>query len=162
MTEPKEYRDPETGVAFTLQPGWGVTQLQRWGDNETTVFLKDTGSEAVPALYIKPVSNPKTMPAEELRKSMRAASDSKAIQRADAGAVGYRNREGSFVYGKINGRESLSYCADFTVDGKAMVEYFVRAGSEKVQAMFFARRPAAEFEKFRGRLDKLASTLTLP
>ncbi len=162
VSETSEYHDETTGLKFQEQPGWSIQTATNWGDRETTVALSLANSTAQAALYFKPVDTTQPMSPGQLQTAMRNGSNSKAISRSNSGTVKYRNREDSFQTCKIKEQECLKYVADFEVDGKPMVEYFIRIANSKITAMFFARLPAADLETFREQFDKLAATLTLP
>ncbi|MFZ1145578.1 MAG: erythromycin esterase family protein [Bryobacteraceae bacterium] len=158
----KEYRDSEYGVAFTLPPGWSVSQAQRWGNRETTVFLNATQSEATAALYFRVAAAPEKISPDEIRQKLRSETEAKVAQRATEGLAGYRIRPDSYQYREINGRQALACVADYTLEGRAMAEYLVYARSGQVLALFFARMPAGELDRFRERFDTVANSLTLP
>ena len=158
----KEYRDPDYGVVVALPAGWSTTQATRWGDHETTVVLNDAQSQAVSALYFKAVTTPRKTSREEIRRLLRADAEAKVAQRTASGLSGYRIRQDSYQVRKINGREALSCVADYMQEGREMAEYLVRVGSDQITAMFFARIPAGELDRFRERFDRIANTLKLP
>ena len=157
----REFHDA-SGVAFSLPTGWTMRPPQAFGDQETTVPLIVTQSEAMPAFYFKVLRTPRAVSGEEARAQLRADCESKVQARLDSGLTGYRLRPDSFQERTIGGHPALACTAQYTQDGREMIEYFVRVSSAKVFAMFFARLPAAEFEAFRDRFDKLAETLRLP
>src|SRR5262249_55157472 len=145
-----------------LPEGWKMSSPQKWGDHETTVYMQADKSEAIPALYFKVLAEARKLSPEEMRAQHRADCESKAKSRLENGVTGYRLRPDSIQYRTINGREAASCTAEYTQNGREMVEYFVRVRSEKVSAMFFARLPAAELDQFHERFDKVVDTLRIP
>jgi hypothetical protein len=161
VVDSHEYRDAAAGVAFSLPSGWTMRPPTPFGDQETTVPLIAAQSESAPAFYYKVLASPRNLSAEETRAQLRADCENKVKSRRDAGLTGYRLRPDSFQDRTIGDRPALTCTAEYTQDGREMVEYFVRVYSEKVSSMFFAPLPAAELEQFRPRFDKLVDTLRL-
>jgi hypothetical protein len=52
--------------------------------------------------------------------------------------------------------------ADYTQNGRKMVEYFTRVRSETTNALFFARLPAERLDDFKTHIDPIIFTLQIP
>src|SRR2546423_817784 len=94
---------------------------QAFGDQETTVPLIAAQSEAAPAFYYKVLSTPRVVS----REQMRADCESKVNARLDAGLQAYRMRPDSFQERTVGERPALTCTAEYTQNGREMVEYFV-------------------------------------
>jgi hypothetical protein len=162
-SQTNEYRDGESGVSLSLPPGWIWTGPERSGNRESTLFLREPGSGQEIKLYVKNLDPPEEiMPAKKMDKRLVKQARRKAGQRIREGFENYRNREDSFELRAINGRSGMRWVADYTQNGRKMVEYFARVRTENTNALFFARLPAEQLDDFMVRIDPVIETLQIP
>ena len=161
-TPAREYRDAEYGFSLSLPAGWKWVGPYRWGDQETNVIFREPGTAQEVKLYVKALKDPEIIPAETMNKKLFKAAEAKARQRIQEGSKDFKNREDSFELGTIGGRSALSWAADFTQDGRHMVEYFTRVRSENTNALFFVIVPPKQLESLKQRLDPIMETLQIP
>ena len=102
------------------------------------------------------------MPARKMNKRLLKQAQRKADQRTGEGFENYHNRENSFELKPINGRSAMSWVADYTKNGRHMVEYLTRVRSENTSALFFARLPFERLDDFTARIDPIIETLQVP
>jgi hypothetical protein len=158
-----EYRDSESGVSLSLPPGWRWIGPERWGDHESTLLLREPGTVQEIKLFVKNLEPPEAvMPARKMNKRLLKQARRKADQRTGEGFENYRNRVDSFELKPINGRSAMHWVADYTKNGRKMVEYLTRVRSENTSALFFARLPAEQLDDFKGRIDPIIETLQVP
>jgi erythromycin esterase-like protein len=151
-----EYKDDQYALTMKLTPEVQVQNVTRWGDQETTVFLR-TGSGTA-SLYFKVLREPRPPSADLLK----AALDSKVKQRLDEGTDGYHVRPYSCASREIAGRPALSCLADFKLGGADQTEYLTFVMSEKTTALFFARCPPGQMDALRAQVDKVIETVRIP
>jgi erythromycin esterase-like protein len=161
VLESREYRDAAAGVTLSLPVGWSMRAAIPFGDHETTVPLVLAESQAMPAFYYRLLSEPRPLAPEALRAKYRSDCESKVESRLAAGRVGYHLRPDSYRNFTIGDRPAIACTAAFTMDGKEMVEYFIRVYRDNLITQFFATLPAAELERFQPRFDALAAGLKM-
>jgi hypothetical protein len=162
-SQANEYRDSDSGVSLDLPPGWRWIGPERRGNHESILVLREPGTGREIKLYVKNLEPPEeTTPARKMNKRLLKQAQRKADQRVREGFENYRNREDSFELKPINGRSALSWAADYTKDGRKMVEYFTHVRSENVNALFFAKLPAEHVDDFKRRIDPIIETLQIP
>lgn len=155
-----EFRDPELGISFHLPAGWKLERAGRWGDHETTLWLRDPQSSASAFLYYQ-FPTPREFP-KNMEDAMRGAIEAKTRQRKGEGAADYRVRQESIQPRVVGGQQARSWVADYTDGNRKMVDYNTRIRSEKAVVLFFAHLPAADLDSFRQRFDLIIETLRVP
>jgi hypothetical protein len=146
-----------------LPSGWKWLGPERWGNEESTLILREreTGQEI--KLYVKTLQPPEEiMPANKMNKRLLKQAQRKVEQRIKEGYENYRNREESYELKSINGRSGLNWVADYTQNGRKMVEYFTRVRSETTNALFFAKLPGERLDDFKRHIDPIIATLQIP
>jgi hypothetical protein len=157
-----EYHDQQSGVSFSLPPGWTWTGPRAMEDQESILTLKEPETAQILLLYVKLLDTPEeVMPAQKMNRRLLKQAEAKVRQRISEGYRNYRLRENSCVLKSINGRSALSWVDDYTVGGNHMVEYLTRVRSEKTNALFYARLPAEQLEDFQARVDPIIETLQI-
>lgn len=99
-----------------------------------------------------------------IRRAVRTLWFFKARLRA-LSCEGYENyhlREGSLDSRAINGHSALTWVADYTENGREMVECLTRARSENTNAIFYARAPAERLADLKTKVDPIIETLQIP
>jgi erythromycin esterase-like protein len=150
------YKDDQYALNMRLTPEVQVENVTRWGDQETTVFLRSSTGYA--ALYFKVFHDPRT----PTREALEASVEAKVKQRLGEDMEGYHVRPGSCTPREIAGRIALSCLADFRSDGSDMTEYLTYVLSDKTNALFFARCPPGQMDTLRAQLDKVIETVRIP
>jgi hypothetical protein len=131
----------------------------RWGDHQTTIRFEELQSQAVTSLYYQVPIEPFTDAAAKLEASV----NGKVRERLKEGCTGYHVREGSQQTGIIGEHPTISFLADYSQNGQAMVEYTLRVLSAKAEALFFVRlRATSDITGYINRLMPLAQSLTIP
>jgi hypothetical protein len=158
-----EYHDDQSGVSLSLPSGWTWTGPKPMEDQKSILSLKEPETSHILRLYVKVLDTPEeVMPAQVMNRRLLKQAQAKVRQRTSEGYENYRLRENSCVLKSINGRSTLSWVDDYTVGGAHMVEYLTRVRSDKTNALFFARLPAAELDDFKARADPIIETLQVP
>ena len=146
------YHHPATGIEFTLPAGWSVVKTTPSADKGDTVTLMDSVSKHEAAVWMRAEKHP----TEEIQKLLLAALDKKAAARKNL--TGYLVRSDSVQPRVIGGQQALSAVADYTRNGRPMVEYLTWIFSPKAHALFYGRAPAGELDSFRARLDTVINS----
>jgi len=160
-TGAQEYRDEEMGVSFSLPTGWNIQNAARWGDHETTAFLKGQEPKWFTALYFQIYPNPQDGAPEAVMQRLRKDVAPKVAQRISEGMSDYHINMETCVARKVGGRVALSCRGDYTEKGQPMAESLTWVGSEKTYALFFGRAPVADFERFSAQFDQIIETLKI-
>jgi erythromycin esterase-like protein len=155
-----EYRDETYPVTMKLTPEVQVQNVQRWGDQETTVAFRTVPGFA--ALYFRVLHVPRALSADQVSKVLDAAIEAKVKQRLDEGNEGYHIRESACTERTIGERPARSCIADFKNQGEDYSEYLTYVLSEKTTALFFARCVPRDFDGMRARLEKVIETVRIP
>jgi hypothetical protein len=150
------YHHPATGVEFTLPSGWSIVKSGPSTSGGDTVTLTDSVSKREAAVWIRAEKHP----TDQIQKLLVAALDKKAASRTDL--TGYKVRPDSIQPRVIGGQQALTAVADYTRNGRPMVECLTWIFSPKTHVLFFGRAPAADLESFRVRLDALANSAAVP
>ena len=160
------YRDSESGVSLSLAPGWSWTGPHRSVDQKgakSTSIFKEAGSDQELRLWVQILDPPETItPAEKMNRRLLKQVQRKVEQRTREGYQNYHLRQGSCKLHPINGRSALTWVADYTDQGRSMVEYWTRVRSENTNALLYARLPAEELDDFKVRVDPIIETLQIP
>ncbi|MGA9389782.1 MAG: hypothetical protein WBV69_04975 [Candidatus Sulfotelmatobacter sp.] len=97
-----DYRDSESGVSLSLPPGWKWSGPERWGDQESVLFLKEPGTLQVVHLYVKVLQPPeKMMPAEKMNRRLLKQAKGKVEQRTKEGYANYRLDANALFYTRL-------------------------------------------------------------
>ncbi len=150
------YHHTATGVEFILPSGWSVVKASGSSAGGDTVVLMDSVSKLEAAVWMRGEKHP----TEQVQKLLLAALDAKSASRT--GLAGYQIRSDSIQPRVINGRQALSAVADYTKNGRPMVEYLTWIFTPKTHALFFGRSPAANLDTFRSRLDAIVNSALVP
>jgi hypothetical protein len=150
------YHDPATGIEFTLPSGWSIVKTTPATDSGVTVTLLDAISKREAAVWMRPEKHAPGQMEGQIQKLLLKALDAKAASRANL--TGYQVRSDSIQPRVINGQQALSAVADYTRNGRPMVEYLTWIFSPKAHALFYGRAPAADLETFRARLDAIVNS----
>src|SRR5262249_53288036 len=100
--------------------------------------------------------------AEDKASSLARAMAGKVNQRVREGLTGYHERPDSCVQRTVGDRPALHCLAEFTQDGKAMIEYLTWIEGDRASGLFFARTPAADLEAYGRRLEPIVESVRLP
>jgi hypothetical protein len=157
-----EYDDREDGVSFQLPNGWRWAGPDRWGEQQSTLTLREPATRQEVMLYVQILGTPEIISAEAMNRKLLRGVKYKVRQRIREGHADYHLRENSCELRSINGRSALSWVAEFTDHGQSMVEYLTRVRSESTNALFYVKLPAQHLEDFKGRLDPIIETLQIP
>ena len=156
---PSRFDDPDySGISLKLPAGSYVSGLGRWGDQETTLQLggPQGGAESTSLWY-------RVLHAPDAQRRFDEAVAQKVASRASSPYfTGYAVRPGTQQSRTVNGRDAVSYVADYTANGRKMVEYLTYVYSDHVHAEFFQRGPAENLDAMRKSLDVVIATLQLP
>jgi hypothetical protein len=156
-----EYRDPVTAVSFRLPRAWKLERAMRWGDHETTLFLRDPESSAFAGLYYQWPRAQNSL--VDIEAEMRESIEEKARQRRQREKLlDYRVLPESVRALVVDGQPARTWLATFTRNGREMVEYLTRIQSPGAVALFYCHLPATELPAFRLRFDPVISSLRLP
>jgi len=148
------------GVSLSLPAGWRWTGPDRWGDQQTTLSLREPETHQEVLLYVNILGTPEVIPAPEMDKILRGVKY-KIRQRIEEGYKDYHLRDNSCQLRSINGRSALSWVSEFTDHGHNMVDYLTRVRSENTNALFFVKLPAGHLDDFKGRVDPIIETLQI-
>ena len=155
-----EYRDDTYSLTMKLTTEVQVQNVQRWGDQETTVFFRTVMGPA--ALYFRILHEPRSFSVAEASKLLDAAIASKMQERLGEGNDGYHIRESGCTERTIGERPAISCIADFKNQGEDYSEYLTYVLSEKTTALFFAHCPPRDFDAMRAHLEKVIETVRIP
>jgi len=157
------FSDPIRGVSATVPAGWTIRAAERWGKEETTIFMKAPNTMATqPSLYYRVLPVKPAPGLEGAKKYLREEVEKKAASRRSA-YPDYAVRPNSLVFRTVNGRPALSYVADFSrSDGKKCSEYNTRVVGDTTVALFFMMGLDWEVEAVRPELDTMIETIKLP
>jgi len=156
-----EYSDREDGISFPLPGGWRWVGPERWGDQQSTLTLREPETHQEVRLYVQILSTPEIISAEAMNRKLSRGVKYKIRQRIKEGYADYHLREDSCELRSINGRSALSWVAEFTDHGQSMAEYLTRVRSESTSALFYVKLPAEHLDDFRRRLDPIIETLQI-
>ncbi|MGA8504419.1 MAG: hypothetical protein WB762_02295 [Candidatus Sulfotelmatobacter sp.] len=154
-----EYQDSGSGVSLSLPPGWRWIGPDRWGEQQSTLLLREPETHQEVRLYVQILSPPDLISAEAMDKKLSRRVQHKIRQRTREGYKDYHLRENSCELHSLGGRSALSWISEFTENGRNMVEYVTRVRSENTNARFFAKLPAERFDDFKRRIDPVIDTV---
>ena len=155
------YHHTATGIEFTLPAGWSAVKTTPSFNNGDTVTLQDSVSKREAAVWMRAEKHPSAHTDNgQIQKLLIAALDAKAASRKDL--AGYQVRSDSIQPRVIGGQQALSALADYTRNGRPMVEYLTWIFSSKAHALFYGRAPAADLDAFRARLDAIVDSAKVP
>lgn len=152
--QPNDFRDPKLGFTMSAPAGWFF--YQRAGEDdpgETTVHLIDPDATAIYILTAGTVEAAGIDPTQPLRTIVESHFP-KIKQRRE----GYTVRPDSWTEQTIHGNAAVSYTADYTHRGKAMVEYRTAILGKKTAANFRASAERDQLEAIKPRLDAITAT----
>jgi len=144
-----------------LPAGWRWIGPDRWGDQQSTLVLREPETRQDIKLYVQILSTPDIISADAMDKKLLRGVEYKVRQRTKEGYKDYHLRENSCELHSVGGRSALSWVSEFTESGRNMVEYFTRVRSANTNALFFAKLPAERFDDFQRRVDAIVETLEI-
>ena len=156
------FQDPDAPISFGLPDGWVLLRGQRWGNHETTLWIRDAGSKLILNFYYQYPLNRKTE--SDALTALRQAIDDKVKQRRETEDIAdYRVREGSIRSQEVAGHPAMSYIGEFTQADRACREYMLRILGNDSKAHFFVMTPAtADLDAVIRQIEAAAATLRLP
>jgi hypothetical protein len=157
-----EFRDEQSGISLKLPAGWRVRDSNRWGDQQTTVFLAGAPAGSVASLYFQVLRDPKKMTQDETEKALHEDAEIKQQQRRSEAWSDYQIRAVSCADRTVSGHPALSCVADFTQDGHAMAEYLIWVRTERLIVLFFGHAPASDLNAFRQSFDTVIAATSIP
>lgn len=161
----QDYRDGQSGITVSLPEGWIWSNQPRHDQKTRTevVVFQDSAAGAKLNLYMQTLDPPEAITAaDKINRRLLKQAQAKVRQRLREGYENYHLREGSLDSRAISGHSALTWVADYTENGREMVECLTRARSENTNAIFYARAPAEQLADLKTNVDPIIETLQIP
>ena len=143
------YRHLRTNITFDVPSGWNVEGTYPSSDNGEQVYINIpySGPSKLPAqASVWMITLPAAIDEATIEQQLNDAPFAKLRQRSQAGYLNlddWRLREDSIKRAIVGGKQVVGALADYSANGRAMVEYMVWVVTNKSRA-FFAFRVTAE------------------
>ena len=159
----RSVHDPKFGLTFTYPDGWKMSDVQRWGNQQTTIHFEITAApEPAPNLYYRVYRQPRSIASESMPALLREEARNKEAARRE-NFPDYTNRADSFKLLTIAGNAACCWAADFTaLTNDKWAEYFVFIRTDVADALFFLQAPSDQIEPLRPAVDRLMESLKMP
>jgi hypothetical protein len=159
----RSVHDPKFGLTFTCPDGWKLCDVQRWGNQQTTLHFEITAvPEPSPGLYYRVFHQPRSIASESMPALLREEAKKKETSRRE-NSPDYTNRADSFKLLTIGGNAACCWAADYTEStNNKWAEYFVLIRTDVADALFFLQAPFAQIEPLRPVVDRLMDGLKMP
>jgi hypothetical protein len=159
----RSVHDPKFGLTFTCPDGWKMCDVQRWGNQQTTLHFEITAvPEPSPGLYYRVFHQPRSIASESMPALLREEAKKKETSRRE-NSPDYTNRADSFKLLTIGGNAACCWAADYTEStNDKWAEYFVLIRTDVADALFFLQAPFAQIEPLRPVVDRLMDGLKMP
>jgi hypothetical protein len=150
------YHDPEAGYSFTVPAGWIFHPRGSFNPPGTSVDLLDPDARA----WLVISGKAKVTDRDQIEPELLAGAEERLHQRQRA-AKNYGLR-GSMQHGQMGGHASISWTADYIVNGRKWVEYLAWVQSEKTRANLQVQIEASEFDRYQQRIQPILNSFRMP
>jgi hypothetical protein len=139
----RSYRDPQVGYSFTVPPGWVFHPRPPFSGVGTSVDLVDPES----TVWSIVSARPNVAATDDIAKELEAGAEARLAESISAWPD-YTIRPGSRRTWLLDGRQALSWIADYTEGKMARVEYITWVQSESTRAILVTKADAADFAQW--------------